>query len=155
MAVQLILLEDVADLGKIGDNVHVSPGYARNYLLPRKLAAVATPGILKKVEARKLQLQKEHEERIAVAKAMADKIAKVVLSIGVKAGEDDKLFGSVNAQQIADAAAKEGIEIEKTAIVLDGALKELGSFDIPVKLHSEVTASLKVKVVREDAAPEA
>ena len=88
-------------------------------------------------------------------KAMADKMAKFVLSIGVKAGEDDKLFGSVNAQQIADAAATEGIEIEKTAIVLDGAIKELGSFDIPVKLHSEVTASLKVKVVREEAAPEA
>ena len=80
MAVQLILLEDVTDLGKLGDSVHVSDGYARNYLLPKKLAAVATPGILKKVEARKLQLQKEHEERISVAKAMADKIAKVVLA---------------------------------------------------------------------------
>ena len=155
MAVQLILLEDVTDLGKIGDSVHVSDGYARNYLLPKKLAAVATPGILRKIEARKLQLQKEHEERVAVAKAMAEKISKVMLSIGVKAGEDDKLFGSVNAQQIVDAAAKESIEIEKTDLVLDGPIKELGSFDIPVKLHAEVTATLKVKVVREDAAPEA
>ena len=152
MAVQLILLDDVANLGKLGDSVHVSDGYARNYLLPKKLAAVATPGILRKIEARKLQLQKEHEERIAVAKAMADKIAKLTLSIGVKAGEDDKLFGSVNAQQIADAAAKEGIELEKTAIDLESPIKELGSFDIPVKLHAEVTASLKVKVVREGAA---
>ena len=107
---------------------------------------------MRKIEARKLQLQKEHEERIAVAKAMADKIAKLTLSIGVKAGEDDKLFGSVNAQQIAEAAAKEGIEIEKTAIELENPIKELGSFDIPVKLHAEVSATIKVKVVREGAA---
>ena len=155
MAVQLILLEDVTGLGNIGDSVHVSAGYARNYLLPKKLAAVATPGILRKIEARKLQLQKEHEERVAVAKAMADKIAKLNLIIGVKAGEDDKLFGSVNVQQIVEAAAKEGIEIEKTAVVLDGAIKELGSFDVPVKLHTEVTATMKVQVVREEAAAQA
>lgn len=151
MATKLVLLEDVADLGNIGDEVNVSEGYARNYLLPKKLAAVSTKGIQRKIEIRKLQLQKEHEERLAVAKAMADKIAKVVLVISVKAGEDDKLFGSVNAQQIIDAAAKEGIEINKNDLVLDGAIKELGSSDVPVKLHAEVTATLKVKVVREGA----
>ena len=152
MAVQLILLEDVADLGKIGDSVHVSDGYARNYLLPRKLAAKATPAILKKIEIRKLQLQKEHEERIAVAKAMADKMTKVQLVIKVAAGENDKLYGSVGAQQIVEAAAAEGLELDKNSIVLEDAIHELGSFDIEVKLHAEVRGTLKVKVVRQDAA---
>lgn len=152
MAVQLILLEDVADLGKIGDSVHVSDGYARNYLLPRKLAAVATPGILRKIEVRKLQLQKEHEERVAVAQAMAEKMTKVQLVISVAAGENDKLYGSVGAQQIVEAAAAEGIELEKNSLVMPDALRELGSFDIEVKLHAEVRGTLKVKVVRQDSA---
>jgi len=151
MAVQLLLLEDVANLGKIGDQVHVSDGYARNYLLPRKLAAKITPGTMKMIQARQLKLQKEHEERLAVAKAMADKLGKMQLVIKVKAGENDKLFGSVSAQQIADAAAAEGVELDKNALVLEDALHELGSFDIAVKLHAEVTCNLKVMVVRDDA----
>ena len=151
MAVQLLLLEDVANLGKIGDQVHVSEGYARNYLLPRKLAATITPGTLKMIQARQLKLQKEHEERLAVAKAMAEKIAKMQLVIKVKAGENDKLFGSVSAQQICEAAAAEGVELDKNTLVLEDALHELGSFEIAVKLHAEVTTTLKVMVVRDDA----
>lgn len=151
MAVQLLLLEDVANLGKIGDQVHVSEGYARNFLLPRKLAAVITPGTQRMIQARQLKLQKEHEERLAVAKAMAEKIAKMQLVIKVKAGENDKLFGSVNAQQICEAAAAEGVELDKNALVLEDALHELGSFEIAVKLHAEVTTTLKVMIVRDDA----
>ena len=151
MAVQLLLLEDVADLGKIGDQVHVTPGYARNYLLPRKLATPVTKGALRRIEARKLQLQKEHEERIAVAQAMAEKMAKINLVIKVAAGENDKLYGSVGTQQIVEAAAAQGLELDKNSIVLADAIRELGSVDVPVKLHAEVTGTLKVMVVREDA----
>jgi len=151
MAVQLILLEDVADLGKIGDQVHVSDGFARNFLLPRKLAAAITPGILKSIEAKKLKLQKESEERKAVAEAMADKMSKVSLEIKVNAGEDDKLYGSVTAQQLVEAAAAQGLELDKNALVMDEAIRELGSRDIEVKLHAEVRGILKVKIVRADA----
>ena len=101
MSVQLILLEDVADLGKIGDEVHVANGYARNYLLPLKKAEIVTTAARRRVEAKKLKLQKEHEERVAVAQAMADKIAQLTLTIPVAAGENDKLYGSVSAAQIA------------------------------------------------------
>jgi large subunit ribosomal protein L9 len=151
MAVQLLLLEDVADLGKIGDQVHVAPGYARNFLLPRKLATPVTKGALRAIEKRKLQLQKEHEERVAVAQAMAEKMSKLNLVIKVAAGENDKLYGSVGAQQIVEAAAAQGLELDKNSIVLEDAIRELGSVDVTVKLHAEVTGTLKVMVVREDA----
>ena len=151
MAVQLLLLEDVADLGKIGDQVHVAPGYARNYLLPKKLAVPVTKAALKRIEARKLQLQKEHEERVAVAQAMADKMAKTTLVIKVAAGENDKLYGSVGPQQIVEAAAEQGLELDKNALVMEDAIRELGSKDITVKLHAEVSGVLKVKVVRAEA----
>ena len=151
MSVELILIEDVADLGKIGDQVHVAEGYARNYLIPRKKAEYVTTGALKRIEAKKLRLQKEHEERVNVAKAMAEKIAKLVVSIAVKAGEDDKLYGSVSASQILQNLAEQGVELDKGAIGLEAPLRELGSFDVPVRLHAEVTANIKVKVVRDDA----
>lgn len=150
MSVQLILIEDVADLGKIGDQVSVAEGYARNYLIPKKKAEAITAGALKRIEAKKLLLQKEHEERVAVAKAMADKIAKLVVDIEVAAGENDKLYGSVSAAQIAEKLAEQGIELEKGVIALDEPLRELGSFDVPVKLHAEVSTNVKVKIVRAD-----
>lgn len=150
MSVQLILIEDVADLGKIGDQVSVAEGYARNYLIPKKKAEAVTAGALKRIEAKKLLLQKEHEERVAVAKAMADKIAKLVVDIEVAAGENDKLYGSVSAAQIAEKLAEQGIELEKGVIALDEPLRELGSFDVPVKLHAEVSTNVKVKIVRAD-----
>ncbi len=151
MSVELILLEDVKDLGKIGDEVHVAAGYARNYLIPHKLAEYVTPGTRRRVEARKLLLQKEHEERISVAKSMAESIAKLNLVIPVRAGEDDKLYGSVSNVQIADALAKENIELERNAIVMAQPIRELGSYEVDVKLHAEVSVKLKVIVTRADA----
>jgi len=148
MAVELILLEDVENVGRIGDRVRVADGFARNFLLPRKLAAAVTPGVLRRLEARKLQLQKEHEERIAVAKAMAEKIAKLSVSLAVEAGENDKLFGSVAAPQIAEALAAQGIEVERQTILLPEPIRELGVYTVDIKLHDEVRAALKVWVVR-------
>jgi len=148
MSVQLILREDVAGLGRIGDEVHVSEGYARNFLLPRKLAEAVTKAALKRIEAKKLLLQQQHEERVNVAKAMAEKIAKTALVIPMAAGENDKLYGSVGPAQIAEALLAQGIEVERNIIVLDEPLRELGSSEVEIKLHSEVKAIVKVKIVR-------
>ncbi len=148
MAVELILIEDVENVGRLGDRVRVADGFARNYLLPRKLAAAATPATLRRLEARKLQLQKEHEERLAVAQAMAEKIAKLSVELKAEAGENDKLYGSVTAPQIAEALATQGIDIERQALRLDEPIRELGVHTVEVKLHDEVTAALKVWVTR-------
>jgi large subunit ribosomal protein L9 len=150
MSVQLILLEDVQNLGHIGDQVQVSDGYARNYLLPRKLAEAITPGALKRIEAKKLRLQQEHEERANVARAMADKIGKLLLTIEVAAGESDRLYGSVGTGQISDALAAQGIDIERASIVLPEPIRELGSHSVEIKLHADVSANVSVRVVRSD-----
>ncbi|NMA43508.1 MAG: 50S ribosomal protein L9 [Oligosphaeraceae bacterium] len=152
MAVEIILLEDVAGLGKIGDQVRVSDGYARNYLLPRNLGQKLSPGLMRQIEAKKMRLQKEHAERLEVARSMADKIAGTVLEIPVAVGENDKLYGSVNSQMIADALLEKGLEVERSIISLpDGGLRELGEHHVAVKLHAEIKASLRVNVVKTGA----
>jgi large subunit ribosomal protein L9 len=148
MPVELILLEDVKDLGRIGDTVKVADGFARNYLMPRKLAAKVNPGTLRLLEARKLALQKEHEERVAVARAMAEKIASTSVTITAEAGEEDKLYGSVTTTQIAEALATQGVEIDRHAVVLAEPIRQLGVYEVEIALHSEVQAKVKVWVVR-------
>ena len=151
MAKELILLDDVKDLGKIGDVVKVADGYARNYLIPKKLAQPVSKGALRQVEARKIKLQKEHEERVAIAKAVADKLAALTVVIPMKVGENDQLFGSVSAQMIADAVKAQGIEIEKNEVVLEENLRTLGDYTVNVKLNAEVTGTLKVQVTTQEA----
>ena len=151
MAKELILLDDVKDLGKIGDVVKVADGYARNYLIPKKLAQPVSKGALRQVEARKIKLQKEHEERVAIAKAVADKLAALTVVIPMKVGENDQLFGSVSAQMIADAVKAQGIEIEKNEVVLEENLRTLGDYTVNVKLNAEVTGTLKVQVTKQEA----
>jgi len=148
MAVELILLGDVENVGRLGDRVRVADGFARNYLLPRKLAAPVTAGTLRRLEARKLLMQKEHEERVAVARAMAEKISKLSVSLTVEAGENDKLYGSVTTVQIAEALAAQGIDVDRTAVLLDEPIKELGVYTVAIRLHDEVETPLKVWVVR-------
>jgi len=148
MAVELILIEDVENLGRLGDRVRVVEGFARNYLLPRKLAAAVTPGTLRRLESRKLQMQKDHEERLAVAQAMAEKISKLSVSLTVEAGENDKLYGSVSSVQIAEALAAQGVDVDRPAILLDEPIKELGVYTVSIRLHDDVQAALKVWVVR-------
>lgn len=150
MSVQLILLEDVQDLGRIGDEVHVSEGFARNFLLPRKLAEAITSGARKRIEAKKLRLQQEHEERVNVAKAMADKISKLLLTVEVAAGENDKLYGSVGVSQISDALAAQGMDIDRADIILPEPIRELGSHSVDIRLHADVRGTVSVKVVRAD-----
>jgi large subunit ribosomal protein L9 len=145
---EIVLLEDVAGLGKIGDKVRVSDGYARNFLLPRKLGQKSGAGLLRQIEAKKLLLQKEHEERIEVARSMAAKLAGLVLEIPMAVGENDKLYGSVNSQMLVDALVAKGIELEKTALVLEEGIRSLGETVVEIKLHADVKAALKVHVVK-------
>lgn len=148
MAVELILLQDVKDLGSLGERVRVADGYARNYLLPKKLGAPLTKANLRILEARKLQMQKEYEERVAVAQAMAEKIAKMSVTLTVEAGENDKLYGSVTGVQLAQALEEQGITIDRHAFQLEEPIRELGVYTVDIKLHEEVQTSLKVWVVR-------
>jgi large subunit ribosomal protein L9 len=148
MSMEIILLEDVANLGKIGDKVRVADGYARNYLLPRKLGQKASIGLLRQIEAKKMLLQKEHEGRIEVARSMAAKIAGISLEIPVAVGENDKLYGSVNSQMLVDALQTQGVEIDKSTLLLEDGIRTLGETLVEVKLHAEVKATLKVKIVK-------
>ena len=145
--VNLILLDDVEKLGLAGDEVSVAPGYARNYLLPRGLAAKATPGTLRLVESRKAMIAERRAKELAEAKVLAEKIAQVEISISMQATDDDQLFGSVNARMIADELAKQGYAVEHSQVKVE-PIKTLGSFDVEVRLHAEVAATVKVWVVR-------
>ena len=154
--VKLILLEDVKDLGTLGDEVEVAPGYARNFLVRFKKAEPVTTAALRRIEKKKLQLQKEHEERLNVAKAIAEKLAEVTVVIEAAAGENDKLYGSVNAAQVAEALKSQyDIDLERTVIVLDEPIHDLGAYELKAKLHAEVEAVIRVNVVRKDAAANA
>ena len=148
MAVELILLEDVKDLGQIGDKVRVADGFARNFLLPRHLAARVTKATQRILEAKKLTLQKQYEERQAVAKAMAEKITQASITLPMECTEDNKLYGSVGVPQVVDALKEIGIEIDKHAVQLAEPVREIGVFNIEIKLHEDVTATLKLWVVK-------
>ena len=146
--ISLILLDDVEKLGLAGDEVHVAPGYARNYLLPRGLAAKATPGTLRLIESRKALIAQKRAQELADAQALAAKLAEVEITIPMQATEDDQLFGSVTSRMIADELAKLEMAVEHSRIKIEPAIKTLGSFEVEVKLHAEVAAVVKVWVVR-------
>ncbi len=147
---RIILLEKVEGLGERGDIVEVKDGYARNFLIPRKLALAATPSNLKVYETEKRMRElKEAREKERMEK-LAKKLSKVSIAIAVRVGEDDKVFGSVGVNDILDALKKKGIVLEKSNIKLDEHIKELGTFKIPVKLHPEVEATVKVQVVKQE-----
>ena len=144
---KVILLEDVKSLGKKGTIVNVSDGYARNMLLPKKLGVEATPKNLND-----LKLQKAHEEKMAkealeAAKVFGGKLEASEIMVAIKVGEGGKVFGSVSAREIAEAAKEQlGFELDKKKIQMDGPIKELGTTTVTVKLHPQVAASLKVNV---------
>jgi large subunit ribosomal protein L9 len=150
MAVELILLDNIKGLGQIGDQVKVADGYARNYLLPKDKAAPMTPGVLRSLEKRKLELQKQAEENLAIAKTVAAKIDGTELTIEARASEDGKLYGSVSAQQIAEELAKLDLMIDRQDVLLAEPIRELGVYDVDIHVHAELKASVKVQVVGED-----
>lgn len=146
---EVILRDDVPNLGHRGDIVTVKDGYARNFLFPRRLALPATPGNRKQVEQEKLAVARREAKEQTDAEALSRMLAEVVLTIPAKAGESDQLFGSVTAMDIAEALAAKGFNIDKRKVLLEEPIKTIGEYDVPLRLHREVTASVKVAVVRE------
>ncbi len=146
--IQLVLREDVANLGKTGELVKVKPGFARNYLLPRGLGVVATQGNIEQIE---------HERKAAIARAAklkksADAIAQVLSSVTVtvkkQVGEGDKLYGSVTTKEVADALKAKGHDIDRKKITLPAEARQLGTFDVTVKLAPDVTGTFKLEIAK-------
>jgi large subunit ribosomal protein L9 len=149
---EIILLEEVEGLGRRGDKVKVAHGYARNYLLPRKLALAATSGGARIfMESERIKQSKLERMRMAAEK-LANKLNKVSVTVTMQAGEDDRLFGSVTASDIAEKLAADGHEVDKRQIILDEPLKALGAYNVRIKLHHEVEAKVRVWVKKEGAA---
>ncbi len=146
---EVILREHVDNLGRRGEIVKVADGYARNYLLPRKLALLANEGNRKQIERERVKFEAREAEDKKVAEAIAERLANLAISIARKVGEADVLYGSVTASDIAEALEAKGFEIDRRKLQLREALKRLGAFDVPVKLHRDVTATLKIQVVAE------
>ncbi|HYQ80200.1 MAG TPA: 50S ribosomal protein L9 [Anaeromyxobacteraceae bacterium] len=143
---KLILREDVENLGKGGELVEVKPGYGRNYLLPRGLAVMANPRNLREIEHQKQVAQAKAAKLRASAEALAKRLAETPLSLKRKVGEQDKLYGSVTAMDLAEALAQRGLSIDRRSIDLSEPIKTVGEFEVPVKLHHEVAGKVKVKV---------
>jgi len=149
MHLEVILREDIKGLGKAGALVRVKPGYARNFLLPRGLAFEATEGNKRRIES-------EHKARAAraatdraEAQALAAKLGAVALKLTAKAGEGDKLFGSITSSDVADALVKQGFEIDRRRIELEHPIKHLGSHPVSIRIHPDVTAQLQVTIAAE------
>jgi large subunit ribosomal protein L9 len=147
-AIRVLLQADVDNLGRGGDIVRVRPGFARNYLLPRGLAVPATEGNLARVEELKRAAEQRAAQEAEVAKALAAKLGELSVEIQRAVGDESKMYGSVTAKDIEDAFAKLGAAVDRKKIQLSEPIKQLGTFDVPVKLHSTVIATLKVNVVK-------
>ena len=146
---EVILREHVDNLGRRGEVVKVADGYARNYLLPRKLALLATEGNKKQIEREKVKFDLKEAEEQKVAQAIAERVANIDVEIARKVGETDALYGSVTTSDIAEALAAKGFDIDRRKLVLAEPIKRIGDVDVPVKLHRDVTTTIKVKVVAE------
>jgi len=146
---EIILKKDTPSLGKLGNVVKVTDGYARNYLIPHGIGIEATPKNLKLLEKEIKLWQKKAEKQREEAQKLAQEIEQLSLSFARKVGEEDKIFGSVTSLDIEEKIKESGIQIDRKKIHLEEPIKALGIFTVPVKLHTEVTANLKVCVVKE------
>ena len=147
---EVILLDKVGKLGKIGDKVSVKAGFGRNYLLPQGKAVAATAKNVAEFEARRADLEATAAAKKAEAEARAAKLAELSVTIAANAGDEGKLFGSIGTRDIADAITAAGVEVTKSEVRLpEGVLREVGQFDIDVQLHPEVIQTVKLAVVAE------
>lgn len=147
---EVILREDIEKLGARGQVVNVSPGYARNYLLPKKLAVPATEANKKIIEQERQAHLRREAKLVADAQELARMMEGLTLTISQKAGEADQLFGSVTAKDIAELLAQKNYTIDRKKIVLEEPIKQLGEYKIPIRLHKEVTVEVTLNVTREE-----
>lgn len=146
---QVILVKEQEGLGKMGEAVKVADGYARNYLLPKKLAILATPGNLERIAKLKKEQEAVEKKRLEEVKSLCERMQSVTIFVKVKVGEEEKLFGSVTNAHIQEALKQHGFEVDKRKILLDEPIKQLGEYTVPVRLHAELNASLKIQVLKE------
>jgi large subunit ribosomal protein L9 len=146
---QVILKTHIENIGQAGDLIEVAPGFARNYLLPKKLAILASAKNIKQLEHQKRLKEAIKEKHLRDCEKLAQTIESLSLTIIRKAGENDRLFGSVTSMDITEALASEGVSIERKRIHIEDPIKSLGIYTIPIRLHQDVTANLKVWVVKE------
>ena len=145
---QIVLLEDVKALGKKGEIVKVSEGYARNFIIPKKLGVEATTKNLNDLKLKKANEEKVAAQHLAEARELAEKLEKASVTMSIKAGDNGKAFGSVSGKEIGKAIQEQlGLDVDKKKLVLPEPLKTFGTHEVPVKLHRDVTAKLSVKVV--------
>jgi large subunit ribosomal protein L9 len=148
---EVILREHVDNLGRRGEVVKVADGYARNYLLPRKLALLVTEGNKKQIEREKGKFDLKEAEEQRVAQALAERIGNIDVEVARRVGETDALYGSVTSQEIAELLKAKGIEVDRRKIQLVEPIRALGKFNVPIKIHRQVVASISVEVVPEAA----
>jgi large subunit ribosomal protein L9 len=146
---EVILKQSVENLGKPGDIVKVSNGYARNYLLPRGLAYEATPGNRNRIARERERLEAAEADRLTAARTLAERLEQVSLTFSARVGEEDKLFGSVTAADIAQQLEAQGLDIEKRQVDLHEPIKALGVYRVPIRLHAEVRPEIKVWVIKQ------
>jgi large subunit ribosomal protein L9 len=146
---EVILREHVDNLGRRGEIVKVADGYARNYLLPRKLALLATEGNKQQIERERSKFEAHEQEEKKGADQQAARMTGIELEIARKVGETEALFGSVTSADIADALSAKGFEVDRRKLNLAEPIKKLGEYDVPLRLHRDVTVPIKVKVVAE------
>jgi large subunit ribosomal protein L9 len=152
---KVILREDVKSLGQAGAVVNVADGYARNYLLPRRVAVAATDTNLKTAAVEQRKYQARHEEALAGAEAQAQRIREMTVTIEVQTGGGEKLFGAVTAKDIAEALGRDGITVDRRMIELEAPIKQVGDVTVQVRLHPSVDVPLQVKVIPESVEPAA
>ncbi len=148
---KVILRQNYENLGEIGDVVDVKDGYARNYLIPRDIAYRATPGAMRSIESEKKRYRVQQVQMETDARSQAERLESVSITIPMRVGEEDRLYGAVTSQMIADELGRQGYDVDRRYILLSDPIKTLGMFDVPIKLHSSVTANLKVFVVDQNA----
>ena len=148
--IEVILKEPVDNLGNRGDVVKVADGFARNYLLPRKLALAVTSGNKRQIDAEKKRAAAREQEERAVADALSSRLSQAEVVVARRVGEKDTLYGSVTSADIAEALGRQGFDIDKRKIQLPDAIKALGEYAVPVRLHRDVTPQVKVLVVKEE-----
>jgi len=146
---EVILREHVDNLGRRGEVVKVADGYARNYLLPRKLALLATEGNKKQIERERAKFDATEAEEQKVAGVIAERLGSVEIEISRKVGETEALYGSVTTSDIAEALMVKGFDVDRRKIQLQEPIKKIGEYDVPVRLHRDVTTRIKVRVIAE------